>query len=146
MMNDAMMLMKSRHDNTKQHLTGLARRAFFLLPLLLSAFFVSIPVQAQTAAQWAEMPDAFETMDPTTIIDDGKYYYIQFYQAAHDKCSYLTDCGVNKRARSKDFLPYANNRLWTLVAAGDNVANHFKLMNKDGHYICFGTFEGAGRV
>ena len=35
MMNDAMMLMKSRHDNSKQYLTGFARRAFFLLALLL---------------------------------------------------------------------------------------------------------------
>jgi len=35
MMNDAMMLMKSRHDNSKQYLTGIACRAFFLLALLL---------------------------------------------------------------------------------------------------------------
>lgn len=35
MMNDAMMLMKSRHNNTKQYLTGHARRAFLLLALMV---------------------------------------------------------------------------------------------------------------
>ena len=36
-MNDAMMLMKSRHNYTKQYLTGHARRAFLLLALLVTA-------------------------------------------------------------------------------------------------------------
>ena len=41
MMNDAMMLMKSRHNNTKQYLTGSARRAFALLLLLGAISFVN---------------------------------------------------------------------------------------------------------
>lgn len=118
-------------------------RAVLLLGVLVFANIQQS--QAQTEAQWAELPDAFESMDPTAIIDDGQYYYIQFYQRTHDKCSYLTDCGLNKRARSKDFIPFANNRLWTLVSAGDDVATHFKLKNKDGHYIRFASFEGANR-
>ena len=118
-------------------------RAVLLLGVLVFANIQQS--QAQTEAQWAELPDAFESMDPTGIIDDGQYYYIQFYQRTHDKCSYLTDCGLNKRARSKDFIPFANNRLWTLVSAGDDVATHFKLKNKDGHYIRFASFEGADR-
>ena len=107
--------------------------------LLLGALaLLNIPaVQAQTAG----LPDAFETMAPGDIIGDGNYYYIQFYEGSVR--SYLTDCGVNKRARAKDFLPYTNNRLWTLVSVG--IANQFKLRNKDGHYIKFGTFESASR-
>lgn len=120
------------------HTTTLLRTALLFGAILL----FGTGVKGQTAG----LPDAFETMDPATIIGDGQYYYIQFYQSALDKCSYLTDCGVNKIARSKDFLPYANNRLWTLEAAGDGVDTHFRLRNKDGHYISFGTFEGDPRV
>ena len=123
-----------------RHTTILLRTAL----LLGAATFVNVQqAEGQTAAQWAKMPDAFETMDPASIIGDGNYYYIQFYQAAHDKCSYLTDCGVNQRAQTRDFLPYANNRLWTLVAAGDGNSNHFKLRSKTGRYVEFRTFTGA---
>ncbi len=121
-----------------RHTSTLLRTALLLGAILL----FGTGMKGQTAG----LPDAFETMDPATIIGDGQYYYIQFYQSALDKCSYLTDCGVNKIARSKDFLPYANNRLWTLEAAGDGVDTHFRLRNKDGHYISFGTFEGSQRV
>jgi len=121
-----------------RHTTSLLRTALLFGAILL----FGTGVKGQTAG----LPDAFETMDPATIIGDGQYYYIQFYQSALDKCSYLTDCGVNNIARSKDFLPYANNRLWTLEAAGDGVDTHFRLRNKDGHYISFGTFEGSQRV
>ena len=116
--------------------------------LLLGAIaFVNIPqVQAQTAEQWAEMPDAFETMDPASIIGNGEYYYIQFYHTPGYKTAYLTDCGVNKIAKAKDFLPYAYNRQWTLESANDGNAKHFKLKNKAGHYLCFGTFENKERV
>ena len=95
-----------------------------------------------TLAQTVGLPDAFETMDPATIIGDGNYYYIQFYNGTSIR-SYLTDCGVNQIARAQDFLPYANNRLWTLEAAGD--VTHFKLKNKDGHYLYFET-GGSARV
>ena len=60
------------------------------------AFVNTQEIQAQTAG----LPDAFETMDPGDIIGDGNYYYIQFYEGSVR--SYLTDCGVNKRARAKD--------------------------------------------
>ena len=92
------------------------------------------------------MPDAFETMDPASIIGDGKYYYVQFYPSDHSTCSYLTDRGVNKMVAAKDFLPNANNRLWTLEAAGDGDNTHFRLKNKDNHYLCFGRFENKDRV
>ncbi len=150
-LKNSMTLMKSRHNNIHRHLTGTARRASFLsnllrTALLLGAFLLSAAnAQAQTPEQWAAMPDAFETMDPASIIGDGNYYYIQFYQKAHDKCSYLTDCGVNSRAKTRDFLPYANNRLWTLVAAGDGNSNHFKLRSKTGRYVKYGSFSGGNR-
>jgi len=105
--------------------------------------FVNISTQAQTptATQWAEMPDAFETMNPASIIGDGNYYYIQFYNTNHTICSYMTDCGAEKIAKSKDFLPYANNRLWTLESVG--VENQFKLRSKTGRYVGVKRFESA---
>lgn len=114
-----------------RYTTSLLRTAFLLGAMAL--------INTPTTAQMAGLPDAFETMDPATIIGDGNYYYIQFYDG--NIRSYLTDCGVNQIAQSKDFLPYANNRLWMLEAAGEG----FKLRNKDGHYISFGTPQ-SGRV
>jgi|GEM_PF-6321901 len=99
---------------------------------------------AQTAEQRAVMPDAFETMDPATIIGDGQYYYIQFYNYANNICSYLTECGPNQKALAKDFLPYANNRLWTLEATGEN--GQFRLRDKAGLYLCFGSYGNQQRV
>ena len=122
-----------------RHTTTLLRTA-----LLLGAIAFIIPTYAQTAAQWAEMPDAFETMDPASIIGDGNYYYIQFYNTDHTHCSYLTDCGANQKALVKDFLPYAYNRMWTLEAAGET--NQFKLKDKAGRYICFGSYGSQQRV
>lgn len=103
---------------------------------------INITGQAQTAEQWAEMPDAFETMNPASIIGDGNYYYIQFYNTG--KISYLTDRGLNKKVWASDFLP-SNNRLWTLVSANDGDDTHFKLMSKEGNYLGFGAFEGSNR-
>lgn len=123
----------------------------FRTALLLGVLaLINIPTQAQTAAQWAEMPDAFETMDPASIIGDGNYYYIQFYQSTHIQCSYLTDCGVingvSQKAMTKDFLPYANNRLWTLVRVYDNDNTKFKLRSKVGNYLSFGFYGSQKRV
>ena len=101
---------------------------------------INITGQAQTAEQLAEMPNAFETVTPT--INDGQYYYIQFYNTG--KISYLTDRGVNKRAWASDFLP-SNNRLWTLVSANDGDDTHFKLMSKEGNYLGYARFEGYDR-
>ena len=118
------------------HTTTLLRTA-----LLLGALsFVNTLAKAQNAEQWAAMPDAFETMDPASIIGDGNYYYIQFYTPQHDKCSYLTDRGENKLAATMDFLPCVNNRLWTLESAG---GNNFKLKSKAGYYIGFDRLEDA---
>lgn len=114
-----------------RHTTILLRTAL----LLGAVTFASVPMEAQTAG----LPDAFETMDPAEIIGDGNYYYIQFYDGSIR--SYLTDCGVDAKALTKDFLPYTNNRLWTLVSVG--VSNQFKLRSKDGHYLSFGTFEST---
>ena len=119
-----------------KHTTILLRTAL----LLGAVTFASVPMKAGTVV----LPDAFDTMDPADIIGDGNYYYIQFYEQSRNIYSYLTDCGVNVNARAKDFLPYANNRLWTLENAYDGDATHFKLRNKDGHYLYFGS-GGAAR-
>ena len=127
-----------RYTSTRLSTATLLRWRGFAIPVLLGVLaIINIPVKAQTAG----LPDAFETMDPATIIGDGNYYYIQFYDG--DMRSYLTDCGVGVNAESKDFLPYANNRLWTLLPAGDGDASHFYLKNKDGHYLYFETGVGA---
>ena len=114
--------------------------------------FVNISAQAQTptAAQWAEMPDAFETMDPANIIiskdeTPQEWYYIQFYNRDHTICSYLTDCGGGQRARTMDFLPYVHNRLWALESAEDNNPSHFKLKSKSGHYLKYMAFGSVYR-
>lgn len=103
--------------------------------------FVNTPAKAQTAEQRAAMPDAFETMDPASIIGDGQYYYIQFFDYGGNIYSYLTDGGANKRAWIRDFLPYANNRLWTLVRVSEN---QFKLRSKDGNYIGYARMSDYG--
>ena len=125
-----------------RYTTSLLRTALLLGTMIL----INITGQAQTAVQWAEMPDAFETMDPASIIGDGNYYYIQFYQLTHIQCSYLTDCGVSQKAMTKDFLPYANNRLWTLVRVDDNDNTKFKLRSKAGNYLSFGSYGNQQRV
>ena len=120
-----------------KHTTSLLRTA-----LLFGAIaFVNIPqVQAQTPEQLAEMPNAFETIeDPNSVIGNGEYYYIQFYY--NGPISYLTDCGVSKKALASDFLP-SNNRLWTLESAGNG---QFKLKCKDGNYLGFGRFNNQDR-
>ncbi len=120
-----------------RHTSPLLRTALLLAALAL----IYIPTKAQTAG----LPDAFETMDPASIIGDGNYYYIQFYGDGSIRC-YLTDCGVNQKVLPKDFLPYANNRLWTLESAGDGDAKHFYLKSKNGHYIKFGISNRVGCV
>lgn len=103
-----------------------------------AALFNVLPTQAMTEAELAEMLNPFETKNPT--IGDGEYYYIQFYY--NGVISYLTDRGADKRASTADFMP-SNNRLWTLVDAGDGDASHFMLKSKAGHYIGCAKFESA---
>ena len=120
-----------------RHITSLLRTALLLGAAIL---FNILPTQAQTAEQLAAMPNAFETIeDPNSVIGNGQYYYIQFYY--NGPISYLTDCGLNKRAWTKDFLP-SNNRLWTLERVGDG---QFKLKSKDGNYLGYGRFDGFDR-
>lgn len=119
-----------------RHTSTLLRTAL----LLGAVAFVNTQTNAQTAEQLAAMPNAFETATPT--INDGQYYYIQFYY--NGPISYLTDRGLNKKVWASDFLP-SNNRLWTLVSANDGDDTHFKLMSKEGNYLGFGAFEGSNR-
>lgn len=94
--------------------------------LLVAMALINTPTQAQTAG----LPDAFETMDPATIIGDGNYYYIQFYESGIR--SYLSDhLGNGGRLRSKDFLPFAKSIQWTLVGSG----NQFKLKSRNDLYV-----------
>ena len=80
----------------------------------------------------AAIPDAFQTMDPATIIDDGHYYYIQFYEGSIR--SYLSDHkGDGNRLRTKDYLPFANNIQWTLLDAG--TTNQFYLKSRNDIYV-----------
>ena len=51
-----------------RYTTSLLRTAFLLGAMAL--------INTPTTAQMAGLPDAFETMDPATIIGDGNYYYI----------------------------------------------------------------------
>ena len=118
-----------------RHTSTLLRTA---LLLGAAALFNVLPTQAMTEAELAEMLNPFETKNPT--IGDGEYYYIQFYY--NGVISYLTDRGADKRASTADFMP-SNNRLWTLVDAGDGDASHFMLKSKAGHYIGCAKFESA---
>lgn len=120
-----------------RHTTSLLSSALLFGAL---TFVGTQPAQAQTAEQWAAMPNAFETIeDPNSVIGNGEYYYIQFYY--NGPISYLNDCGVSKKALASDFLP-SNNRLWTLESAGNG---QFKLKCKDGNYLGFGRFNNQDR-
>ena len=114
--------------------------------LLLGAMILvnTQPTQAQTAEQLAAMPDAFETMDPSTIIGDGNYYYIQFYMG-NDIC-YLSDQGANNALRSKDYIPFAKNLQWTLESTG--TVNQFRLKSLSGNwaYLDGTTYKSANIV
>ena len=121
-----------------RHTTSLLRTA-----LLFGAIaFVNIPqVQAQPVSITSEMPDAFETInDVTSIIGDDEYYYIQFY---HEETNspylyqpFLGEFGDGEIMQAMDYLPFAQNRLWTLVDAGltDEGYPKFKLKSKRGFY------------
>ena len=100
--------------------------------LLLGALaFLNIPTQAQTAEQWAEMPDAFETIDPTTVDwSQEPYFYIQFYEG--NVHSFLGEYGEWKPLRGKDYIPYANNMQWTLEPTG--IVGKYYLKSKRGYY------------
>lgn len=80
-----------------RHTSTLLRSA-----LLLGAMaFVNIQqTQGQTAAQLAEMPDAFETVDPTTVDwSQEPYFYIQFFEG--NVHSFLGEYGLSEVMRGK---------------------------------------------
>lgn len=99
--------------------------------------FVNTQIMAQPVSITADMPDAFETKNPG--IGDGEYYYIQFYKeetyAPYLYQSFLGELGEGVQMQAMDYLPFASNRLWTLVAGSD--ATHFKLKSKRGFYAYY---------
>ena len=76
------------------------------LALLFGAIML-VNTQTQIKAQTAGLPDAFETMDPASIIGDGNYYYIQFYNGS-DR-SFLSDQGSGNDLRSKDYVLFRSS-------------------------------------
>ena len=100
------------------------------LALLFGAIML-VNTQTQIKAQTAGLPDAFETMDPASIIGDGNYYYIQFYNGS-DR-SFLSDQGSGNDLRSKDYVPFAKNIQWTLESTGTD--GQFYLKSRSGHYV-----------
>ncbi|MBO4810148.1 MAG: hypothetical protein J5552_01130 [Prevotella sp.] len=106
--------------------------------------FVSTQSKAQT--QDLDLPDAFETVNPADIINDGNYYYVQFYclainadqsrvtekNDAYDR-SYLSDQGAGNVVRSKDYLPFTHNIQWKLVST--DTENQFLLQSRSGNYV-----------
>jgi len=147
MMNDALMQMKSRLNNTKHRLTGIPHRALFFPTLLRTALlvgalaFVNVPqTQAQNAEQRASLPDAFEAVSPETILGDNdllsNYYYIQFYipKGEAQEYFYLADRGEGNPMRTKDFIPFAKNIQWYIEKISDN---EFRLRSGDNNYVYF---------
>ena len=105
--------------------------------------FVNTQIMAQPSNTYtgepvhltSDMPDAFEAKTPG--IDDGQYYFIQFYEeivyAPYLFQSFLGEVGDNAVMHAMDYLPYAANRQWTLVGVtGSNTK--FKLKSKRGFY------------
>ena len=83
-----------------RHTSTLLRTALLLGAMIL------VNTQAQAQAQ---LPDAFETVDPSNALrnegdeGDNDYFYIQFYEGMIR--SYLADRGATNILRSKDFIP-----------------------------------------
>ena len=116
-----------------RHTTSLLRTALLFGVVIL----VNTQAKAQPVSITADMPDAFETIDPSTIVGDGKYYYIQFYEEVSYFpwlfTPFLGESG-NEGAtiHAMDYLPFAPNRQWTLEDAG---GGKFRLKSKRGIYI-----------
>ena len=108
--------------------------------LLIGALALfNIPTtQAQPVSITAEMPDPFETI-ATPTIGQGDYYFIQFYQELGNSPyliqSFLGELGEGVQMQAMDYMPFAGNRLWTLVPGSD--ADHFKLKSKRGYYVYY---------
>lgn len=118
-----------------RHTTSLLRTA---LLLGAAALFNVLPTQAQKVSITADMPDPFETI-ATPTIGQGDYYFIQFYQELDNSPyliqSFLGEKGEGAQMQAMDYMPFAGNRLWTLVPGSD--ANHFKLKSKRGYFVYY---------
>ena len=112
-----------------RHTTTIILRTAMLLGAMI---FVNTHTKAQTAAQWAEMPDAFETVDPTTVDwSQEPYFYIQFNEG--DVHSFLGEYGLSEVMRAKDYVPFSKSIQWTLVPTGANGEYYLKSLN--GNYV-----------
>ena len=93
--------------------------------------------EAQPVSITQDMPDAFETKEP--VIGDGEYYYIQFYKeeiySPYLYQSFIGEKGEGEQMQAMDYMPFAANRLWTLVSGSD--ATHFKLKSKRGFFVYY---------
>lgn len=113
-----------------RHTSTLLRTALLLGAMIL----VNTQSNAQPVSITADMPDAFETMTPT--VDDGEYYFIQFYNELNDSPylyqPFLGELGEGEWMQAMDYMPFAANRQWTLVAG--SAVNQYKLKSKRGFY------------
>lgn len=113
-----------------EHTSTLLRTALLLGAMIL----VNTQSNAQPVSITADMPDAFETMTPT--VDDGEYYFIQFYNELNDSPylyqPFLGELGEGEWMQAMDYMPFAANRQWTLVAG--SAVNQYKLKSKRGFY------------
>ena len=106
--------------------------------LLLGAIVIvnTQQTKAQPVSITAEMPDAFETIKNPVA---GEYYYIQFYKeevySPYLYQSFMGELGEGQQMQAMDYMPFAANRLWMLVAGSD--ATHFKLKSKRGFYAYY---------
>ena len=113
-----------------RHTTSLLRTA---LLLGVVALFNSQPSSAQTDAQWANMPDGFETIK-NPVADE--WYYIQFN--INGMYPFLGEFGEGAVMRSRDYMPFSKNIQWALEDAGFNSENKqlYRLKSKNGFYVC----------
>lgn len=112
-----------------KHTSTIILRAALLLGAMA---FVNTQTQAQTLEQWAEMPDAFETVDPTTVDwSQEPYFYIQFFEG--NVHSFLGEYGLSEVMRGKDYVPYSKSIQWTLEPTG--TTGEYYLKSQNGNYI-----------
>ena len=115
----------------------------FRSALLLGAMIL-VNTQAQAQAQ---LPDAFETVDPANALrnegdeGDNDYFYIQFYEGMIR--SYLADRGATNILRSKDFIPFANNIQWKLERTGTEGQFYLKCRTGNYAYLDAGNYKST---
>ena len=115
-----------RHTNTTLLRTALLLGAMILVNTQI--------VKAQTDAQWAEMPDAFETIDPTTVDwSQEPYFFIQFSEG--NVHSFLGEYGEGALMRGKDYIPFSKSIQWTLVPTGTQ--GKYYLKSRNNRYVFY---------